>query len=90
LASALLAGAGTSEPGGFQPLAGFEGLADSAGAVTGDFVYAGFPFRADLVLFRQGPVGAVLLVGRSVWDVPLMSTGDLAGLFHSRVESLIE
>jgi hypothetical protein len=90
LAIALLAGAGTSQPSGIQPLTGFEDLADSAGAVTGEFVYAGFPFRADLVLFRQGPVGALLLVGRPTWDSPLMDPAVLATLFHARIETLIE
>ena len=89
LAMALLAGAGTSQPHDIRPLTGFEDLADSAGAVTGEFLYAGFPFRADLVLFRQGPVGALLLLGRPTWDSPLMSPDGLAALFHSRIETLI-
>ncbi|HSB91437.1 MAG TPA: hypothetical protein VLD63_15585 [Anaerolineales bacterium] len=90
LARALLAGAGASAPQGIRPMTGLEDLADSAGAVTADFLYAGVWFRADLVLFRQGSVGALLLVGYPAWDRPLMATTALAELFQARVEALQE
>jgi hypothetical protein len=69
-----------------QPLE-FPEVGDSSGAVSGKLRTGGVRFHTELVMFREGSVGAVLVIARLDGDQPLVGLVDLASTLLGRIRA---
>lgn len=86
VAEALTGSSGPLQLEDVQPLE-FPELGEASGAMTGKLRTAGIRFQSELVVFREGSVGAVLIVACLDGDQPMLKLTDLAGLLLVRIRN---
>jgi hypothetical protein len=84
MVAATLAGVGAS--GDAQELEGLDDVGEARAAATSVSEMGAISFRWDIVGFRRGDVGVILIVAYSDGEKPSATAGDLARLLDGRIQ----